>query len=244
VQADARLRELSQRHGIDVDPLRVELAKTIDEQGRLEEIAESHSCELAGWEAVARDLDDRRGRAAEALARLDAELMEIDGSFLPGRTSEEPRRVIREIDDAIERALTVRAESARFLLALGRAAREPSFPDGAVVTAALREIVQRLTDEHGAGLAGERGAGLTNDDALTIVAALAQVCGVLDAAIDDPVAALRARLGSESHGSDLKALFAARQPAAGARLEPGASFEEIARRTQAIALGLWPEEPA
>ena len=73
---------------------------------------------------------------------------------------------------------------------------------------------------------------------------LAQACGILAPDLPDPVAALRERLESQKkQATDIKALFASREQLAEARLEPGMTFEEIARRTQAIALGLWPDQP-
>ena len=234
--AEARLRELARQYAIDWEPLLQDLDNARGEQSRLEELAEGHSCEAAGWESVVGDLDGRHARMLEAVDRVIAELMEVDGAFLARFSAEECQGTLREIRAACERALSVRTASARFILSLAYAARRPDYPDGAVVTTALRRIVASLS---------ERGAPtpVSEHDALEIVAALAQVGGVLPADLQDPVTALQDRLArAPTDGTDLKALFTSRASIADARLEPGMPFEEIARRAQAIALGLWPED--
>ena len=55
-EADARLRELARVHRIDWEPLKRELMAAVEEQSQLEELAERHSCEIAGWESVVGDL--------------------------------------------------------------------------------------------------------------------------------------------------------------------------------------------
>jgi hypothetical protein len=235
--AEARLAELARKHAIEWEPLLQDLVNARDEQSRLEELAEGHSCEAAGWESVIDDLDARHTRTLEAVDRVMAELMEVDAAFLTRFPAEECQEMLREMRSAFERALTVRAESARFILSLAYAARQPEYPDGAIVTAALERILTRLSE-------GKQGTGINKNVALALTAALAQVGDVLPDDLQDPIAALQTRLeGVSPKGTDLKALFHSRESVADARLEPGMPFEEIARRAQAIALGLWPDEP-
>ena len=165
-------------------------------------------------------------------------MLEIDEGLFDGISPDEYRHTLSALRGVLDRALVLRAESARFILAVGNTAREPAHPDGAVVTNALGRIVEFLCHD-------ERGPRLPRADALNVAAALAQASGVIPGDLPNPVAALRDRIDNgNARTTDLKALFNSRAALAETRLRPGMTFEEIARRTQAIALGLWPDDPA
>lgn len=207
------LLRLEAAHGIDREKPKRILERARDTQARLEELAEKHSCELPAWTELASTLEDRRNRASDAVDCVVAETMELDEGVFGTISKADCLEILRSLKDEFARALEIRRECARALVAIAGAYREGGYSGSEIVDNAIRGAIAEV----------RRQANVPEAVAAEYVAQVVEFCGI-------------APLYRGAYGAqfpDLTALLEA---------EPGATLEEIANRVQQKALGLWPEE--
>jgi len=225
-----QLAGVEARHAIDRRALQRQLEQALEDQNRLERLAEKHSCELPAWVELAGELERRHMRSLEAIESVIAETMELDEAVFGALTKTDCIDVLRGLREEFRRALRTRTESAEFLAAIGRAYRDEHNRDSEIVDQALKTVVSELVN----------GLGVSRDEALEYTAALAQLCGALSAA-GDARAALVARLQDrKKRFPDFAAMRVSSLDSSEKPDDAGLTVDEIANKAQQIALGLWP----
>jgi hypothetical protein len=205
------LSRLEERYGIDRAPVQRILEQARDEQAGFEELAARHSCELPAWAELARTLEDRRSRGLDAVDRVIAETMELDDSVFGGISKGDCVAVLHGLKDEFTRALEMRAECARSLVAIAQAYREEGYTGSELIDSAVRRAVAHLR-EH---------SRIPEGVAVEYVQHLAGLCGI-ESAVD---------AGKSHRFPDLSSMF---------KTASGMALDEIANRVQQTALGLWP----
>jgi hypothetical protein len=216
--------------GIDRRTLQCVLEEAVDDQRRMEELAEKHSCELPAWVDLAAKLDVRRAQSSTAVERIVAETMELDETVFGAVSRADCIEIVRALGAEVERALKIRTDAARLLISFARAYRPEGYRGSEVVDRALNQIVAQLV-----------GANQVPAEVATkYVASLARECGVIAPDASDPALVLAERLASTTvRFPDLTSMLSSSTASNGWR-NSGKSFEEIANEIQQTALGLWP----
>jgi hypothetical protein len=217
---------------IDRAALRRLLEEAIEDQRKMEELAEKHSCELPAWVDLAATLEARLAQSSIAIDQIVAETMELDESVFEGVSREQCVEIVRALGVEFERALKIRIDSARLLISFARNFRAEGYQGSEIVDGVLTQLVRQLVDAN----------HVPGEVAVTYIALLARDCGAIHAESPDPARALAARL--ESAGArfpDLTGSFSTTGAALRGWRNSGRSFEEIANDIQQTALGLWPK---
>jgi hypothetical protein len=218
--------------GIDRRTLRRVLEEAVDDQRRMEELAEKHSCELPAWVDLAAKLDVRRAQSSTAVERIVAETMELDETVFGAVSRADCIEIVRALGAEVERALKIRTDAARLLISFARAYR----PEG--YQGSVSEVVDHALNQIVAQLAGAN--QVPAEVATKYVALLARECGVIAPGASDPALVLAERLASTTvRFPDLTSMLSSSVASNGWR-NSGKSFEEIANEVQQTALGLWP----
>jgi hypothetical protein len=227
---EERLAGLEAQYGIDRTVLRRILSNAVDDHNVLEALAEKHSCELSAWVTLVETLENRRTQSLQSIECVIAETMELDDGVFGAFSKADCIEILHGLRDEFQRALMIRAESARVLAMIARAYREDGYAGSEIVDAALKEVMLQLTQQQ----------GLPEIDAVAYAAGLAQRCGILPSDVEDARAALLARLQDRPEKfPDLRSMMSSVRPD---EIRPGAglNFDDLANTIQQIALGLWP----
>jgi len=215
------LADLESAYEIDRGSVRRVLEESLDDQRKMEGVAEKHSCELPAWVDLAAKLEARRSLSSTAVEQVIAETMELDEAVFGGVSRADCVEIVRALGLEFDRALRIRIDSARLLIAFAQAYRSEGYQGSEIVDRVSGELVRQLVEINQVPV----------ERARKYVDRLAQECGAVTPALGSPHARF----------PDLTAMFASSAAVPGDWRTSGKSFEEIANDIQQTALGLWPK---
>ena len=179
-----------------------ELRQAIADQAELDAFVKRHAQEADAWQNLAKAYQKRRGcvvQAAEWLSR------ELDATRVDDSKKNVLVDTIRGTSDSLSEALTLQVTAAQHVATAARFSsfRSKGRPEAGLVNARLAELVD--------GVSSSKGQPVLRERQLDYVAALAQLCGVIEKDARVPRGALRNRIRSPRVRAPLALLEAMRE---------------------------------